>query len=69
MDIPLNRYFSKEVPMVLVDDYGDLTEDFLNEEYDRIKNKEWNWDFIYQDYHDNLIKKDIEHLTKSKSLL
>ena len=68
-DIPMNRYFSKEVPMTLVSSYEELTETMLNKEYNRIQNTKWNWDFLTQDYHEGLILRDIENLTKRNSLV
>ena len=68
-DMPMNRYFSKEVPMILVTSYGELTETMLNKEYNRIQNTKWNWDFLTQDYYEGLVLQDIENLTKTNSLV
>lgn len=37
-DSPMNRYFSLYFPMLVVDRWVDLSVDFLNSEYERIKN-------------------------------
>jgi len=42
--------FSKDVPMVIVDSWEEVTEEFLNNEYDRLMSMEWNWEICKLSY-------------------
>jgi hypothetical protein len=52
----LNNRFYSELPFVLVDEWSDVTEDFLNSEYERIRGKEWNMKMLTFAYWKDKIK-------------
>jgi hypothetical protein len=40
----INNQFYTDLPICFVDDWEEITEEFLNNEYCRIKNTQWNMD-------------------------
>lgn len=38
--------FAKELPIVIVDDWSEVTEEFLNDKYIEFNNRNWNWDVL-----------------------
>jgi hypothetical protein len=52
----LNNRFYQDLPMCFVDKWSDITEDFLNKEYERITNTRWNLEKLNFDYWKNKIK-------------
>jgi hypothetical protein len=52
-----NKYYEGELPICFVNDWAEINQDFLNSEYDRIKNSTWNLDMLKFDYWKKLIKK------------
>lgn len=53
----INNQFYTDLPICFVDDWEEITEDFLNTEYDRIINTEWNLERMDFNYWVNKIKK------------
>lgn len=51
---PLDNIFT-DLPVIIVDNYNEITEDFLNQKYEEIKNKQYNLDKIYMKYWESLI--------------
>jgi hypothetical protein len=51
----INNQFFIDLPICFVDDWQDITEDFLNKEYDRIINTKWNLDKLDFNYWENKI--------------
>jgi len=47
--------FAKELPILVVDDWSYITEDFLSVEYERMTAREWNWDALTVEWWDGLI--------------
>ena len=54
-----NNRFYTDLPICFVDKWEDVTEDFLNSEFIRIKNTKWNLDKLDFDYWKNLINSEI----------
>lgn len=54
-----NNIFYIDLPICFVDKWEDISEDFLNFEYDRIKNSTWNLKKLDLDYWKNLINSEI----------
>jgi hypothetical protein len=54
----INSSFYEDLPICLVDSWSDITEDFLNREYDRIKNKNCNVHMLNMSYWKNKIIKN-----------
>lgn len=52
----INNSFYEDLPICFVDEWSDITEDFLNKEYERIINIEWNMDKLKMSYWENKIK-------------
>lgn len=52
----INNTFYDDLPICFVDDWKEITEDFLNEEYERINKLEWNLDKLNMSYWKNRIK-------------
>jgi len=46
----INNTFYEDLPICFVDDWSDITEEFLNSEYDRITNSEWNLEKLNMNY-------------------
>lgn len=55
----LNNRFFTNLPICFVDDWDQVTEDFLNSEYDRICNTEWDENILTFGYWKNKIKNTI----------
>jgi len=53
----LNNRFYADLPICFVDEWEEITEDFLNAEYRRITNKKWNMNKINFEYWKNKILK------------
>lgn len=53
-----NRFWEGKLPICYVNDWSELTRDFLENEYERIKGQEWNLDMLKFSYWKNLI---LEH--------
>lgn len=52
--------FAEHLPILIVDKWEDVTEEYLNSQYEILMNKEWNWDMLKMSYWRDLIKKEIE---------
>ena len=52
----INNSFYTDLPICFVDNWNELTEDFLNSEYDRITNTTWNMDKLNMSYWTQKIK-------------
>ena len=50
-----NNVFYEDLPICFVNKWEDITEEFLNCEYERILHEEWNLDKMYFDYWKNKI--------------
>jgi len=46
----INYSFFEDLPICFVDEWGDITEEFLESEYDRIINSDWNLDKLSMEY-------------------
>ncbi|MFW5794576.1 MAG: hypothetical protein ACOCV1_03725 [Bacillota bacterium] len=61
-DIPLNRYFSKLLPIIISEDLKNITEEFLWEKYYEIKSNieknKYNFDALKISYWNNKISRD-----------
>ena len=68
-DLPMNRYFARHVPMLVVPSYKILSEEMLESEYEKIKGQSWNMDFLTKSYHVEQINFDIKHLTNRNVLI
>jgi hypothetical protein len=55
----LNNRFYQDLPICFVDEWSDITEDFLNKEYERIINTIWNLEKLNFKYWENKIKNNI----------
>ncbi len=53
---PLDHIF-EDLPVIIVDDYNEITENFLNKKYDEMKNKTYNLNKLYLKYWHDLINK------------
>ena len=42
----------EDLPVLLVENYENITEEYLNKEYDRIKKSSYNFNKLYTDYWD-----------------
>jgi hypothetical protein len=51
---PNNSYYT-DLPVVFVDSWGEVTEEFLNSEYERISNTEYDLEKLYFKYWKNKI--------------
>jgi len=61
----LNNRFYADLPICFVDDWEQVTEDFLNKEYDRIKSMKWNMKKLRFEYWKNKILKTHENFIKN----
>jgi len=52
----INNRFYLNLPIILIDSYEQLTEQFLNDEYSRLTNINWNLDILNFSYWQNIIK-------------
>lgn len=55
--VNINNSFYNDLPICFVDEWGQITEDFLNKEYNRIMNTKWNLDKLDIFYWQNEIYK------------
>jgi len=55
----LNNKFYTDLPICFVDRWSDITEEFLNKEYERIINTKWNLEKLNFDYWKNKIKNEL----------
>ncbi len=46
----LNNRFYTDLPICFVDDWGQMTKNFLDSEFDRIKNQKWNFKMLTFEY-------------------
>jgi hypothetical protein len=53
----INNQYYTDLPICFVDSWEDVTEDFLNKEYDRIINSKWNLDKLKMTYWIDKIQK------------
>jgi hypothetical protein len=53
----INNKFYEDLPICFVNNWNDITEDFLNNEYNRIQNTKWNLNKIEFDWWKNKILK------------
>lgn len=53
---PLDQIF-EDLPVIIVDDYAEITEDFLNQKYEEMKTKTYNMNKLYMKYWSDLINK------------
>lgn len=51
----LNNRFFTDFPICFVDDWAEITESFLNSEYERITNLDWNREMLTFEYWKNKI--------------
>jgi hypothetical protein len=56
----INNQFFKDLPICFVDDWEEITEDFLNKEYERIINTKWNLDKLDFNYWKNKILSNVK---------
>jgi len=56
----VNNTFYEDLPICFVDNWGDITEEFLNSEYERITNTEWNMDKLNMSYWSKSILKNVK---------
>lgn len=59
--IPITRYHKtyanfKHLPIVFINDWNEITEEFLNNKFEEISNKEYDFSILYIDYWNNLFK-------------
>ena len=47
--------FAKHLPILVIDAWDEVTEDFLNAKYIEFQNKEWNWDLLTEEYWINIL--------------
>jgi len=48
--------FAKNLPILVVDDWEDVTEELLHKKYDEFSNKSWNWDMLKMFYWEKFIE-------------
>ena len=51
--------FAKQLPLLITDDWSELTQDYLNHKYTEFMAQEWNWDALSIHYWHDLIKTTI----------
>lgn len=56
---PFTEEFAKQLPLVIIDGWGQVTEDFLNSRYDEFTSREWNWHALSIHYWKDLIQRTI----------
>lgn len=44
------EHFAKHLPIVVIDNWEEVTEDFLNAKYKEFQNREWNYEMLTEDY-------------------
>lgn len=55
----INNQFYTDLPICFVNDWNEITEDFLNKEYIRINTSEWNLEKLTFEYWKDKIKKNL----------
>ncbi len=63
--IPILKYHSthdsiKDLPILFIDNWNQITESFLNEKYEEITSKKWNMDKLKISYWENFIRDKID---------
>ena len=53
-----NSFYEGKLPICFVDDWSELTSDFLESEYERIKNTHWNLEMLTFTFWKNKILKN-----------
>jgi hypothetical protein len=61
-DQAMNVFFAKNLPILVVKDLAELTEEFLWEKYYEIKAKEWNYELLTMSYWNKVITADKKNL-------
>ena len=56
----INNQFFTDLPICFVDDWEEITEDFLNKEYDRINSIKWNLEKLDFNYWKNKILSNVK---------
>jgi hypothetical protein len=56
----INNQFYIDLPICFVNNWDEITEDFLNSEYERINNIEWNYDKLTFSYWKEKILKQVQ---------
>jgi hypothetical protein len=51
----INNTFYEDLPILIVDDWSELTQDFLEEKWLEFQKKEWNWEKLTFEYWQNKI--------------
>jgi len=51
--------FAKHLPMVLIDNWEEVTEDFLNTKYIELSGRDWNWELLKTGYWENLMREKL----------
>lgn len=52
--------FAELLPIVLIDDWEEVTEDFLNNKYLELSSKEWTWEALKLGYWEKLIREKLD---------
>jgi len=52
--------FAKGLPLLIVDDWSTITEEFLHAKYEEMSAKRWNWDMLTVKWWDRLIGKKLQ---------
>ena len=58
----INNSFFTELPICFVNDWEEVTEDFLNSEYERIRNRTWKMEMLTFEYWKNRIKESAKKI-------
>jgi hypothetical protein len=58
---PTHHLF-KDLPILFINDWDEVTEEFLNEKYIEITNKEWNMEKLKLSYWENFIRTTISNI-------
>jgi hypothetical protein len=48
-----------DLPILFINDWDEINEDFLNNKYDEISSKNWSYDKLKMSYWENFIKEKI----------
>lgn len=51
--------FAEHLPLLIVDDWDQVTEVFLNDKYEEFVNTKWNWELLEISYWENMMKETI----------
>jgi hypothetical protein len=55
------RHF-QDLPVIFSKDFTEINENYLNEKYEELKNKEWNHEKLFMPYWKNTILSDFENI-------